>query len=70
MRSYWGRIDLDRLPPEHIVRGFQARARELYKQNKNKTTLTRERFIMDATWNMIADYQEGIRAEEQAGRVC
>lgn len=56
MKSHYGRIDLDRMPPRERIRSWEREARRLYDPEKEPRTF--ERFRSDYVWGKIADWQE------------
>lgn len=54
MTDYWGRIDLDNMPPQNMIRRWNWEARQI-KESPDGRDL--ERVRMDYSWTKIMEYQ-------------
>ena len=54
-KGYYGKIDLDKMPPREFIQKWEIDARELYKV-PNELDITR--FRMEYVWHKIAEWQE------------
>lgn len=61
MKTYYGRIDLNRMPPAELIRAWGRQAREIYRREKERLGVTWERFEIEYSWHQIADWQEARR---------
>jgi hypothetical protein len=64
-KSAYGRIDLDNMPPKHVMLRLRMKAIGDWNREQHTTQVPRERFIDDRHWSYIADFQEQQRVDER-----
>ncbi len=59
MTKYYGRIDLDNMPPQELIRRWEREAKSLYSSSARgpATSMSPERLRDDYVWNKIAEHQ-------------